>query len=116
MPYTSIINEGIRLLEGLESGKLVTNDAFLIAEKLDPVLIFFIFRFLREKYKPGHPAADGVTSRLVELSQERPVVIKMCKEGEEDLINEWFNDTYDMREFLQTPEELIKLLVEKIES
>ena len=113
--FSGIIAEATRMLDGVEAGNMPSADAFNIADKLDPTIVYFIIRFLREKYPPSDPAAQGVTERLVELSSTYDSIVKACKEGENDPVTEWFNDTYNMREWFDKPNEFVELIVEKIE-
>lgn len=107
--------EGLRLLNGLENGTLTTADAFNIADKRDPVIIYFVMRYLREKYPASSPAALGVNQRLVELTGTYDSLVSKAKKGEKDPIREWFDDTYELKQFFDKPGELIDHLVEKIE-
>lgn len=109
------VKESLRLLMGIENGTLTAADASNVAAGRDPVIVYFVLRYLREKYPPSSPTSQGVTTRLVELTGTYDQVIKASKKGEKDSIREWFDDTYAMREFFDKPEELVELLVEKIE-
>lgn len=108
--------EGKRLLTGLETGKMSTADAYNIADERDPVVVYFVLRFLREKYPPGNPASQGVMERLLELTKTYDDIVKMSKQGEKDSMREWFDDTYEMREFFGSGEAMIDMIVEKLES
>lgn len=108
-------SEALRLLSGIESGELSTDDAYAIAEKRDPLLVYFILRYLREKYAHNVSASDGVMSRILELSQNHEKIVAMTKEGEKDILREWFDDCHSTREFFQDPEGFINLIVDKIE-
>jgi hypothetical protein len=107
--------EGLRLLTGLENGNLNTADAFNVADQRDPVIVYFVLRYLREKYPATQPAGAGVTRRLVELTTTYDGVVAKAKQGEKDSITEWFDDTYTLHEFFDKPEELMELIIEKIE-
>ena len=107
--------EGLRLLNGLENGTLTASDAFNIADKRDPVIVYFVMRYLREKYPPTSPASLGVKQRLVELTSTYDGLVSKAKKGEKDCIREWFDDSYELKKFFDKPEELIDLLVDKIE-
>lgn len=107
--------ESLRLLKGVENGTMTTADAYNVADGRDPVIIYFVMRYLREKYPPSSPASQGVTSRLLELTSTYDSVIKASKKGEKDSITEWFDDTYNIRDYFDKPEELVDMLVEKIE-
>ena len=108
-------NETIRLITGIESGTLRGHDAFQIAEKIDPVLLHYTFRYLRETYPPGHPDSQGVTERLVEISSAHPNLVASAKRGEEDPIREWFDDTYSMSDYRNKPDEMVEILYAKID-
>ena len=86
-----IKSEALRLLTGLETGAMDLNQAFEIAEDLDPVIIYFIVRYLRESYGPSNPHSKGVPGR------------------------EQFDDTYSIRYFYNKQEEFIGLIVDKVE-
>lgn len=111
----SEIQESLRLLRGLESGTLTTGDAFNIAEERDPVLVYFILRYLREKYPPSQPTSAGVVQRVIDLTRGYEEIVKMAKKGEKDPLREWFDDAYGMREFFDRDAELIEMIVDKID-
>lgn len=115
MEHSATENEAIRLLAGLENGTMAMVDAYQIAEACDPVIIFFIFRYLREKYHAQNPMSAGIISRLVDLTSNYPILIKKSQKGESDLITEWFDDTYNIRDFFTNPNELVELIINKIE-
>lgn len=115
MEHTATGEEALRLLIGIENGTMAMADAYQIAEACDPVIIFFIFRYLREKYHAQNPMSAGIISRLVDLTSNYPILIKKSQKGENDIITEWFNDTYNIREFFSSPKELVEIIVDKIE-
>ena len=84
--------EAVRLLQGLEAGGSATADARIIAETLDPVLIHFILKYLRESYPAPNPAATAVLDRVIKLTWpsgakvDRVEVKWMPDEGEFDRI------------------------------
>jgi hypothetical protein len=119
MKMTSFSGEAAdanRLLDGLENGTLKSADAFAMAEKIDPVLLHFVFKYLRTKYNAQDPSGEGVMQRMLELTKTYDNVVKKAKEGEEDPITQWFDDSYDVNDYRAKPEEMIDMLVEKIES
>jgi hypothetical protein len=107
--------EAGRLLLGLENGTMSSADAFNIADKRDPVLVYFVIRYLREKYPPTDPQSQGVIQRLVELTGTYDSIVKACKEGEADPMQEWFDDTYSMRDFFSDADNFVDVVVEKLE-
>ena len=115
MDINSHIQEGVRLLCGIEQGTLPSSECFNIVDKIDYVTTSLIVRYLRKKYPATKPASSGVMGRLVDLTGTYPQVVQLVKKGEQDPISEWFNDTYSFREFYEDPETFVKLIVEKIE-
>jgi hypothetical protein len=107
--------EGLRFLQGIENGNLTAADAYNIADGIDPVLVYFTLRYLREKYPASAAASAGVSRRLVELTSTYDDVVKLSKQGERDPLREWFDDTYDVRDYFDDAAGLIDMLVEKIE-
>lgn len=110
------IRESVRWLEGLEDGNLAAQELFKIAEHLDPVIISLMIRYIRKKYPSGKPESGAVIGRLVELSSTYPQVVNSAKQAEQDPISEWFTETYSFGEFYQKPEEMVELIVDKLES
>jgi hypothetical protein len=108
--------EAERLLAGLENGGMTTESARVIAQDLDPVLIYFIVRFLRETYPASDPAATAVLERVVEMTSRDPVIIRNCKIGEQDPVSRWFEMEYTFREFRGRGPELIALIADKLNS
>lgn len=116
MDMNSQIRDGVRLLEGIEEGTLAAAECYNIIESADCVTVSLIFKFLRSKYPPTRPDSSGVTSRLVELSGTYPSIVQKVKEGEQDMVYEWFEDSYAVSEFYPKPDEFVSLIVEKLES
>ena len=116
MDFNSHLQASDRLLTGLESGNLPLSECFTLADQIDSLLVYFTFRFLREKYGAGHPSAQGVASRLLEFSNLYPEIVKKAQEGEKDPLKEWFEDSFSFQEFYPEPEKMMTLLLEKIES
>jgi hypothetical protein len=108
--------ETLRLLLGLENGTLTTADAYNLAEVRDPVLIYFVLRFLREKYPPSQPTSAGVVQRLIDLTRTYADIVKKSKQGEKDPLREWFDDAYAIRDYFDRPGDFIEMIVEKIDS
>jgi hypothetical protein len=102
-------------LDAIENGTATAATIYKTAAELDPVSVYFIFRYIREIYTPTNPAATGVMERMVELTKTYDDLVKIAKKGEKDSIREWFDDTYRMRDFQGKPHELMELIVEKIE-
>lgn len=101
------------ILSGIEDGRLSAYDTFRLIEDADPALIHFIFSWLRAWYPPSHPAAEVVLTRLGELVTQYPRAAKIAKEGQDDMIVEWFEDAYNYRDYRAA--EFIDMVVEKLE-
>ena len=109
------IRESVRWLRGLEEGSLPAQDLFNIADSLDPVAISLMIRYIRKKYPSTKPEAGAVIGRLVELGSTYPQIINRARDAEHDPISEWFMDTYSFGEFYQNAEEMVQLIIDKLE-
>ncbi len=110
------LRDALYFLEGVENGNLPLQTIAKAAEPCDPLIIYMVFRFLRERY-PAHDAqATGVVERLVNLTTDYPELVKKAQTGERDPLKEWFDESYAMRQFFANPEEMLKLVLEKIDS
>ena len=105
----------LRLLAGLEDGGLSIADGRFIAERLDPVLVHVIVRYLRESYPASHPAATPVLERLVKL-MAAPGIVAKSKQGEEDSVSSWFENEHSFAEFRGRGREMLELIVDKLDS
>lgn len=105
-----------RLLAGLENGGLSTADAVIMAEDLDPVLIYVIVSFLRAVYPASDPAAGSVLQRVVGLTSGSAVLVRSYKEGGADPVARWFEAEHSYTEFRGRGRELIELIVDKLDS
>lgn len=103
-------------LDAIENGSATPATIYKTAAELDPVSVYFIFRYIREIYTPSHPAATGVMERMVELTRTYDDLVKIAKKAEKDPIKEWFDETYRIKEFQGRPHDLLEMIVDKIES
>src|SRR5947208_12829119 len=108
-------NDAVRLLRGLEDGRMTAPEGALLAQDLDPVLVYSILRYLREVYPASNPAASAVLDRVVELTSSAPKLVAMSKEGEQDPISEWFASEYSFGDFRGRASEMLDLIVDKLE-
>ena len=81
MSINHIIRDCLRFLEGVEEGTLSAADSYNIAKDLDPLLVYFVFRYLREKFPATNPNSSGVMGRLLEISSTYPDIVKAAKSG-----------------------------------
>src|SRR2546422_646060 len=75
-------NDAVRLLRGLEDGRMTASEGAFLAQDLDPVLVYVILRYLREVYPASNPAANAVLERVVALTSSWPKIVAKSKEGE----------------------------------
>lgn len=113
MPFEQQTKAALRILEGIESGTTSTADALELVDQADPALVYLIFTWIRNRYKPSDPASEAVLGRLVEVSKLGSVAAKM-KEGQVDPVVAWFEDEYSYRDL--GSRQFIELIVDKLES
>jgi hypothetical protein len=104
--------EARRILGALEDGTLNAQDTRRLIDDADPALVALIFGWVRARYGPGHPMAQGVLGRVVEVCAF-PSVPQRIKKGEKDSIVQWFKETYDWGDLER--DAFIDLVVEKLE-
>ena len=108
--------EAERLLYGLENGTMSPAEAAIVAEDLDPVLVYLIVNFLRAVHPASDPAATPVLERVVQLTSGHPNVVRKYREGEQEPVSRWFESEYEYRDYRWREPELIELIVEKLET
>jgi hypothetical protein len=116
MNGTTDREQALRLLRGLEEGGLAIAEARILAQDLDPVLVHVILRYLRAVHPASDPAASAVLERVVRLTSTDPAIVRKAKEGERDPVVAWFAGDYSYAEFRGRGQELIDLIVDKLES
>lgn len=105
-----------KLLRGLEAGGMPASEARTLAEGLDPVLLYFVVRFLREAYPASDRAATSVLDRVVKLTAAYPGMVAKVKKGEQDPVVRWFTGAHSFGEYRGRGASLIELIVNKIEA
>lgn len=108
--------DALAVLTGLESGGMSPADAAVVAEDLDPVLIYVIVSFLRDVYPASDPAASSVLERVVQMTSRSATVIRKHKEGERDPVSRWFESEYSYHDFRGRGSDLVELIADKLES
>ena len=101
-------------LNGIENGGKTPADLYNLISEFDPLLSFFLLKYLREK----HPVTDrnsGPGERLLELLKVYPEISNMFKSGKNDPLAQWFEESYGVRSFINDPENFVDLIVEKLE-
>lgn len=114
MAFEHETREALYLLRGIENGTLAIREAVRLTEEADPALVYLLFTWLRSRYGGGHPAAEGVLGRVVEITAKSTKVKGMMREGKGDSIVAWFEEVHEYRGF--DAESFVALVVEKLES
>ena len=109
-------NRALQLLRGLDEGGMGASEARTLAEQIDPVLLYVIVRYLREIYPASDPVASPILERVVQLTSAYPAMVAKSKEGEDDPVSGWFSSEYSFRDFRGRGDEMVELIVEKLES
>lgn len=107
--------DAIELLHALENGVPSASSAVAAAERIDPVLVYAIVSYLRAVHRASDPAASPILERVVKLTSASPAVLRKHRDGESDPVSRWFESEYEYRDFRGRGEDLIELLIEKIE-
>lgn len=110
------LRDAMYFLEGLENGNLPAQNVAKAAEPIDPLVIYLIFKYLRERYPASQTQGAGVVERLVGITTNHPELVKKAQKGEKDPLREWFEESYSMREFFSDPEKMLEMVLEKIDS
>lgn len=106
--------EVIRFIEAIEDGTLNTADAYEIIREFEPILSYFLLKYLREK----HPVTDrdsGAGSRLLSLVSTYSDMQAILKRPPNDPMVEWFEDTHSYREFFKDKQAYVDVLIDKLE-
>ena len=102
----------LRLLEGIELGTMTAEESNRELSDADPTLVYFIFKWLRKRYRE-HEAAEGVLGRLADVCNPNRAITRRAKEGEDDPVVGWFEGSYKYKDL--DSREFIDLIVEKLE-
>ena len=113
MAFAQEQREALYLLQSIEEGTLPVADVRNLIEEADPALVYLIFTWIRNRYGAGHPAAEGVIGRLVELTSSYNSVNAKITEGKADPIVTWFEEVHNYRDL--SASDFIELVVEKLE-
>ena len=108
-------SQALRFLNGLEAGTLSSSDAYNIVKDKDPVLVYFLLRYLKDKYSASQPEAPAIMARVLELTSTYDDIKKMLRTGEKDAMREWFDDSHSIREFNRNAEGFVDLIIDKLE-
>ncbi len=109
------IRTALSFTKAIEDGTLDDHPLFLLGEKVEPTALNFIFRYLRECYPASEADSIPVVDRLARLLTKYPSLVQLARKGSDLAMEEWFDDTYNMRKFRGKAEEFLTLLFDKLD-
>lgn len=105
--------EALTILLGIVNGTMTTQECFELLDPADPVLVYFILKYIKKHYHRDHDDYDIVRARLRELKNTYRSLTRKAKTGEEDAVVEWFEGSHRYDEL--APEVFVDLIVDKLE-
>lgn len=106
--------EVLRFLMGIENGNLSIHDMFTLVQKFDPLLSYFLLKYLRDKH-PITENSSGAGQRLLDFLTSYPEVANLVQKPAKDPMIEWFSDSYTTKSFFASPHEYVDLIVDKLD-
>lgn len=100
-----------RFMDAIENGMIPLEEVQVIAEEMDPLLLYFIFRYLKETY--GRET-QGPSERLLQFFARFPELAKHAKPPKGEAMVEWFDDTYTVHTF-KNRDSYIDTIIDKLE-
>ncbi len=101
------------ILLGIAQASATADETFALLKDAEPVLVYFLFRWLKKYYHKDHDDYEFVKANLSDVRNSHRQLTRMAKDGEEDPLVEWFEGNYKYREM--TAFEFIDLIIEKLE-
>ena len=105
--------EALTLLQDTVEGAVMPEELFPRYDAADPVLVYFLFKWIKKHYHRDHEDSDFVRGNLKDLTNTYRSLTRKAKGGEEDPLVEWFEGNYRYSELPAA--EFIDLIVEKLE-
>ena len=106
--------EANRFLQAIEDGAIPGSEAYNIAAKFDPLLTYFLLRYLKEKH-PVSAESSGPGTRLLELLRLYPEISRLAMPPGNEPMLEWFSDSYTMKHFFGDPSGFVDLIIDKMD-
>ncbi len=100
-----------RFMDIIEEGRIPLLEGFQIAEELDPLLLYFMLRYLKETY--GRET-QGAGDRLLQFLSNYPSIAKYAVAPKNEPMVEWFNDSHTVRSF-KSRNEYLEMIIDKLE-
>lgn len=100
-----------RFMDAIEGGIIPLEEAFNIAEEQDPLLLYFMLRYLKEMYGKDQQGPGG---RLLQFLSSYPSIAKLALPPKNEPMLEWFNDSYTVHSF-KSRDEYLELIIDKLE-
>ena len=112
--HEMLIREVNHFMDIIEEGNSELSNAYNQLLEFDPLLTHFLLRYLHDK----HPITDrnaGPGRRLLELVTTYKDIARLANPPKNEPIIEWFEDSYNVKDFFTNREEFVSLIVEKLE-
>ena len=100
-----------RFMDAISEGMISLDEASITAEELDPLLLYFMLRYLKEMYGKDQQGPGG---RLLQLLSTYPSIAKLANTPKNEPMVEWFNDSYTVRSF-PSRDEYLQTIIDKLE-
>lgn len=100
-----------RFMDIIEGGVIPLEDALPVAEKLDPLLLYFVLRYLKETYGRD---SQGPNARLLQFLSAYPTIARHAVKPKNEPMVEWFDDSHSMRSF-RNRDAFVDLIIDKLE-
>lgn len=105
--------QALTMLMGIVEGTMLPDESNELLDNADPVLVYFLFKWIKKYFHGEREGSDLVRGRLAELKNTHRSLTRKAKDGEADPIVEWFEGTYRYREL--DPVTFVDLVIEKLE-
>jgi hypothetical protein len=78
--------------------------------------VYVIFSFLRAVHPASDPAASAILERVVRLTTSSAEAVRKNREGGQDPVSRWFETEHEYRSYRGRGQDLLALIVNKLES
>jgi len=112
MSFEEEKQSALSILEGIELGTMTAEESHELLKDADPTLVYFIFKWIRKRYR-DHEEAAMVMGRLNDIRNGYRSITRTAKAAEDDPIVQWFEGEHAYKDLEGA--EFIDIIVEKLE-
>ncbi len=109
MDLSNGYDETMQIIKGIEKGVFCTHDAHYHIEHLDPLAVHFVVQIFREKLNRGLTEPQIIAERIRRIIGTYQIEI-LAKQGKEHPVAKWFDENYDIADFLDSQKMLFDLI------